>query len=150
MRVTRTQRRNRRRSGFTLLEIMIVVAIIVMLAAFAVPNLVGMQDRAKIDSTKSQVTQFANNFEQYKVLVGDYPDSGQGFNALVTGPGNAQWTPIIASEDANMADPWGSKYNYQYPGSRNKFGSSKPDVWSNGPDRQSGTADDIGNWTTRR
>lgn len=148
----KSNRMNRRsRRGFTLLEVMIVVAIIVMLAAFAIPNLLGMQDRAKIDATKVQVKAFASALDNYKALTGDFPSGDQGLSMLVSGPGNQEnWKPLMANEDVNMLDQWGNRYNYLFPGSKNKYGSSHPDVWSNGPDRQSGTADDIGNWTGQR
>jgi general secretion pathway protein G len=151
MRVNRTKSRGRRRSGFTLLEVMIVVAIIVMLAAFAIPNLIGMQDKAKIDATRVQVKAFEQAVKTYKVKVGDYP-GGEGLSALVSGPGGGTeaWTPLMSNEDVNALDQWGNRFQYSFPGSRNPYGSSAPDIWSNGPDRQSGTADDIGNWTTRR
>ena len=150
MKLNRMKNRDRRR-GFTLLEVMIVVAIIVMLAAFAIPNLLGMQDKAKIDTTKAQVNAFNQAVESYKVQVGDFPSGDQGLNMLVTGPGNVEnWKPIMANEDVTMLDQWGSRYNYAYPGSKNKYGASAPDIWSNGPDKQSGTADDIGNWRTNR
>jgi len=148
MKTNRNSRR--RRSGFTLLEVMIVVAIIVMLAAFAIPNLLGMQDKAKIDSTRVQVNAFNSAVESYKALTGDFPTGDQGLSMLVTGPGTQDWKPLMANEDVNMLDQWGNKYNYMYPGSKNKYGSSHPDIWSSGPDRQSGTADDIGNWRAQR
>jgi general secretion pathway protein G len=148
----RMNRKNaRRRRGFTLLEVMIVVAILVMLAAFAVPNLLGMQDKAKIDAAKVQVKNFEGTVKNYKAQVGDFPSGGEGLNALVAGPAGAQdWKPMMSNEDVNTLDPWGNRYQYQYPGSRNPFGASFPDIWSNGPDKQSGTADDIGNWSSRR
>ena len=151
MRLNRTMNRNRRRSGFTLLEVMIVVAIIVMLAAFAIPNLLGMQDSAKIKTTAVQVKAFESAVESYKAMNGDFPSGDQGLSMLVTGPGNTQdWKPLMANDDVNMPDPWGNKYNYVFPGSRNKYGSSHPDIWSNGPDKQPGTGDDIGNWRAAR
>src|SRR5258708_2455657 len=142
---------SRLRRGFTLLEVMIVVAILVMLAAFAVPNLLGMQDQAKLKAAKVQVKAFESAVKSYKAMVGDYPSSGEGLNALVNGPGNAaDWRPLMSNEDVSTVDPWGQKYNYAFPGSRNGYGASAPDIWSNGPDRQSGSADDIGNWTSQR
>ena len=141
-----------RRSAFTLLEVMIVVAILVMLAAFAVPNLLGMQDEAKKKAAKVQVKAFESAVKMYKLKVGDYPSSGEGLNALVTGSGGGgeAWTPLMTSEDVHALDPWNQPYNYAFPGSRNALGAGGPDIWSNGPDRQSGTADDIGNWTSAR
>src|SRR4051794_23770209 len=119
MRLNRMKAHGRRRSGFTLLEVMIVVAIIVMLAAFAIPNLIGMQDRAKIDTTKAQVKTFQQAVDTYKIKVGDYPQ-GEGLSALVSGPGGGAeaWTPIMSNEDVNSVDPWGNRYNYSFPGSR--------------------------------
>lgn len=151
MRLNRRKGCDRRRSAFTLLEVMIVVAIIVMLAAFAVPNLIGMQDKAKIDTTKAQVKSFEQAVKAYKVRVGDYP-GGEGLSALVNGPGNGAeaWTPLMSNEDVNAVDPWGNRFQYSFPGSRNPFGAGAPDIWSNGPDKQSGTADDIGNWSLKR
>jgi general secretion pathway protein G len=71
---------------------------------------------------------------------------------LVSGPGNGDstWQPIMTNDDVNTLDPWQQRYNYQFPGNRNPLGQAGPDIWSNGPDRQPNTADDIGNWKGTR
>jgi general secretion pathway protein G len=142
--------RRSRRDGFTLLEVMLVVGILVMLAAFALPNIIGAQTEAQKGTTKTQVKAFDDAFRQYRIRTGDFPTNDVGFQALVNGPGNAQggqWTPIMTNDDINKLDPWNSRYNYQFPGSKNPLGATAPDIWSNGPDKASGTADDIGNWS---
>jgi general secretion pathway protein G len=145
-------RRNARRSGFTLLEVMLVVGIIVMLAAFAIPNIIGSQETANRRIAKIQVEAFDKAFKQYKVQVGSFPETGQGFQLLVSGPnnGDSTWQPIMTNDDINTLDPWQQRYNYQFPGTRNPLGSAGADIWSNGPDRQPNTADDIGHWKGTR
>jgi len=79
--------------------------------------------------------------------VGDYPSTAEGLQALVTAPaGKAdRWRgPYVVGDKTKIfTDPWGTPYQYRYPGIHNK---NKPDVWSKGPDGRNGTADDIGNW----
>lgn len=143
----RTQRTRRR--GFTLLEVLLVVAILVALAAIVVPNLLGVQEGNKRDQAKLQVNALENAFGLYNVHTGSFPTTEQGIQALLVCPNPApqNWRgPYLKGADLN--DPWGSPYSYQYPGTRS--GTGGPDVWSNGPDRQSGTADDIGNWTASK
>ncbi|MGL4461518.1 MAG: type II secretion system major pseudopilin GspG [Planctomycetia bacterium] len=142
--------RARRRSGFTLLEVLLVVAILVALAAIAVPNLIGVQEGAKIDEAKLQVNALDTAFNTYSIHNKGFPTTEQGVGALLSAPNPAppNWRgPYL--KNPNLTDPWGSQYGYQYPGTRVASG---PDIWSNGPDRQQGTADDVGNWpanTTR-
>lgn len=137
----------RRRRGFTLLEVLLVVAILVALAAIAVPRLIGVQESAKIDEAKLQVNALDSAFGLYNAKFSAFPTSEQGISALAIQPNPAPegWFPLL--KEASKLDPWGAPYNYQYPGSRNSLG---PDIWSNGPDRQANTADDIGNWPTGR
>lgn len=136
--------RRQRRTGFTLLEVLLVVAILVMLAAIAVPNLIGVQEGAKVDEAKLQVNSLDNAFNTYNIHNKGFPTTEQGLNSLINPPNPAppNWRgPYLKT--STLLDPWGQPYSYQYPGTRNRSG---PDIWSNGPDRTSGSADDVGNW----
>jgi general secretion pathway protein G len=75
----------------------------------------------------------------------DFPSTSEGLQALITPPANkaAQWVGPYITESKVPNDPWGEPYQYVYPGQKNK---GSYDLWSKGPDKQSGTADDIGNW----
>lgn len=141
------RRTQRDRRGFTLLELLLVVGILVMLAAFALPSFMGTQKQAQVDAATSQIRIFEDALKLYQSQNGMFPTTEQGLNALVEKPEDepvpTKWAgPYF--EDANVTDPWGSEYQYANPGEHN--GDKKPDIWSLGPDREDGTDDDIGNW----
>src|SRR5690606_41407817 len=105
--------------GFTLLEVLLVVAILVALAAIVVPNMIGVQEGNKRDQAKLQVNQLENAFGLYNVHTGSFPTTEQGINALYTAPTptTEQWRgPYL--KGGQLVDPWGNTYNYQYPGTR--------------------------------
>jgi general secretion pathway protein G len=145
-------RRCRRGRGcdqaFSLIEILVVLAIIGMLVAVLVSNtgkIFGQSQEAvaKIfvrDSVKTPLI-------RYRIDVGDYPSTTAGLAALVTASGNQMpnWRgPYLdASSGKTPVDPWGEAYEYRYPGIKNSGGY---DLFSKGPDKAVGTADDIGNW----
>lgn len=135
------------RGGFTLVEILLVVVILAMIAAFTVPNLLDTQQGASIDMTKNQVKELDKYLKLYRTQNNTYPSTEQGLKALVEkpegDPSPRKWGQII--EELPM-DPWGNEYKYAFPGEHN--GEKKPDIWSNGPDMQEGTEDDIGNWAS--
>jgi general secretion pathway protein G len=139
----RTQPRRRPR-GFTLLEVLLVVAILVALAAFAVPSLLSTQEGSQRDLARLTVNSFNSEITRYKIDTGVFPTTEQGLAALKDPPAPppANWRGPY-NKNPGQLDPWGSPYSYQFPGTRNQ---REPDIWSSGPDRQSGTADDIGNW----
>lgn len=142
MRIRTTRRR---RGGFTLVEILLVVVILAMLAAFIVPNLFSFQEQAQGDMAKTQVKRLDDLIKQYRVTTKQYPSSEQGLKALVEKPEGEdapkKWVQVI--EEIPL-DPWDNEYKYEFPGEHN--GEKKPDIWSMGPDGQSGTDDDVGNW----
>lgn len=137
-----------RASAFTLLEILVVLAIIGLLAGLAITNsdkIFGQSQEAvaKIfvrDSLKTSLV-------RYRIDLGDYPSTAEGMAALLTAPaGKAEhWRgPYIEAPGSRApADPWGEAYQYRYPGVKNKGGY---DLFSKGPDKTEGTEDDIGNW----
>jgi general secretion pathway protein G len=133
------------RRGFTLVEILLVVVILAMLAAFSVPFLLGQSEETKIQLASSQVKTFERDLDRYQLNCGAYPTTEQGLAALVEEPQEEpvpkKWVQTIAELPL---DPWGNEYQYAYPGEHN--GKKKPDVWSFGPDGEDGTEDDIGNW----
>jgi general secretion pathway protein G len=135
-----------RSAGFTLLEILVVLAIIGLLAGLAIKNVDKIFGDAQASTTKLFVSEsMKTTLTQYKIHMGDYPGTAEGLQALVTRPSSRgdRWNgPYI---EKVPVDHWGEPYQYAYPGTRNKNGY---DLWSKGPDKQSGTADDIGNWDT--
>ena len=140
--------RRSRSAAFTLLEILVVLAIIGLLAGLAISNsdkIFGSSQEAvaKIfvrDSLKTSLV-------RYRIEMGDYPSTAEGMAALLAAPANKgdRWRGPYIDSPGNKApvDPWGESYQYRYPGTHNKSGY---DLYSKGPDKADGTAYDIGNW----
>jgi general secretion pathway protein G len=143
-------RRDSSRRAFTLLEIMIALAILGMLVALAVTNL----DKVLGDASGSAAKLFVNEsiklpLTSYRIHMGDYPSTAEGLQALITPPsGHAdQWHGPYLADGKLPLDPWQQPYVYRYPGTKNKTGY---DVFSKGPDKIEGTKDDIGNWSEEK
>ena len=136
----------RTNQGFTLLEIIVVVAIIAILAAYIAPKVAGRVDDARISKAKSDIRVLESSLELYKLDNFVYPSSSQGLDSLVnrpSGEGTKNWREGGYIKKLNK-DPWGNQYQYTYPGSNGEF-----DVYSLGADAAAGGADeaaDIGNW----
>ncbi|AWI09228.1 type II secretion system major pseudopilin GspG [Ereboglobus luteus] len=135
--------------AFTLLEILVVLAIAGMIIGLAVANFDNIFGGAKEDVAKMFVSSSLKvPLQSYRMHMGDFPSTAEGLQALIIAPADKaeRWRgPYLDGDKSTLLDPWGVAYQYNYPGTRNKTGY---DVWSNGPDKQSGTADDIGNWAT--
>ena len=135
---------SRNRGGFTLLEIMMVVVIISLLLGTAIYRMGGAVETGREVATKADIQAISTQLKLYSGMNGFYPTQSQGLQALVTQPSSApapkQWHQYF---EKVPHDPWDSEYNYVYPGRHNP---NSFDLFSSGPDRQPGTADDIGNW----
>lgn len=141
-------RRSTRRAGFTLLEILVVLAIIGLLAGLAITNVDKIFGGAQQTTAKIFVDQTLRTaLTSYRVSMGSFPTTAEGLQALVTPPSTRsdRWRGPYIEGNKIPVDPWEEAYQYAYPGTRNKDGY---DLWSKGPDKQSGTGDDIGNWST--
>jgi general secretion pathway protein G len=125
------------RGGFTLMEMLVVVAIIVLLAAMAAPIVMGRLEDARKDRARIDSIQWAKAAEMYKLKYGDYPPNLEA----LTQRGQDGSDPFM--ETKHLMDPWGHQYMYQNPGSHNTLG--KPDVYSWGP-RLNDASSMVGNW----
>tara|TARA_Y100001934_G_C12308889_1_gene753868 strand:+ start:111 stop:536 length:426 start_codon:yes stop_codon:yes gene_type:complete len=103
-------------SGFTLLEIMVVVAIIGLLAAVIVPNVIGQGEGAKVDLTKANMGKIVQQLDLYKFNNGSYPTSEEGLNALVERPASARKWPDGGYLPRVPEDAWNNDYVYISPG----------------------------------
>lgn len=134
----------RKRSGFSLVEMLIVIALIAIVGTLLIGRIGNLFGGAQEDVAK----QFVDNalkapLLKYRIDNGSYPTNEDGgLMALLNQPSSKQgkWKgPYI---EKLPEDPWGNAYQYKYPGTKNTDGY---DLWSKGPDAQS-EADDIGNW----
>ncbi len=137
--------RRNRNSGFTLMEIMLVVVIIAILAGFIIPNAVRQLPGVKRDRTIADLKNIAAMVDLYYMHNGFYPTTDQGLQALIEKPTSApvpkDWRGPYTRQ--KLIDPWSNPYKYKCPGEHNP---EEYDIWSMGPDGQDGTDDDIGNW----
>lgn len=132
-----------RNTGFTLLELLVVVAIIALLAAFVGPRVFGHVSKSEVTTARAQIEAFGRALEAYRIDVGSYPDASQGLQALIALPGNnPRWNGPYLLKTIPL-DPWGKPYEYRQPGEGKEY-----DLRSLGRDGQpggSGDAADIGN-----
>ena len=141
----------RRRSAFTLIELLLVMVIIAVLAALVIPRFAGRSEEARRTATQTQISShFGTALDVYEADNGSYPTTAQGLEALRAKPTSAPepraWRgPYLKSE--LPLDPWGNAYVYTAPGTHNRDGY---DLWSFGPDGRDGTEDDITNWSAPR
>lgn len=136
----------RRMSGFSLIEILIVIALIAVLATVAIGNLGGIFSGQQDKVAGLFVKQTLDTaLVPYRLDVGNYPSTEEGLTALMKAPASkeAKWKGAYLKE--LPLDPWGNPYQYRYPGSKNINAARGYDAWSWGPDG-SESADDIGNW----
>jgi len=132
-------------TGFTLIELMIVVIIIAALAAMVVPRLAGRSEQAKVAVARADVnSNIAMALKLYELDNGGFPSGSEGINALIAqqaaGTGTNWNGPYL---EKSPVDPWGNIYQYKYPGTHNPMGY---DLFSMGKDGAAGTDDDVGNW----
>lgn len=132
-----------RRAGFTLIEVLMVLVILVILGSFAVTIFTGTQQKAKIDQARSQIGLVESAARLYQLHMNGYP---QTLDDLIQAPSDAtnpnKWGGPYLEKKVPL-DPWENEYMYANPGKNN---TTKFDIWSMGPDGMDGTEDDIGNW----
>ena len=140
------------RSGFTLIEIMVVIVILAMLAALVGPKLMGRTDDAKIQTTRTQISNLETALKLYKLDNGTYPSTEQGLNALVAKP-TVGVIPKNYKDGGYLEkkqvpkDGWGNDYLYVSPGEHGDY-----DMFSYGADGAKGGEGknaDINNWETK-
>ena len=145
--MTRPGKLFQRARGFTLIEIMVVVAILGILAALVVPKIMGRPDEARIVAAKQDIAAIKQALNLYRLDNLRYPTTEQGLQALVekpaSGPAPANWKAGGYLERLPK-DPWGAPYQYLNPGVRGEI-----DIFSLGADGATGGEGndaDIGSW----
>lgn len=128
-------------AGFTLIEVMVVVVILGILAAFIVPKIMSRPEQARMVKVRQDILAIQSALDLYKLDNGFYPSTDQGLQALVTEPTDPPLPSNWKSDgylDALPTDPWGQPYEYIDEGEKVK-------IYSDGPE---GKAADqpIGNW----
>ena len=145
MSATPRQPRRRPETGFTLIEVMVVIVILGVLAALIVPTVLGRPDEARIVAAKQDIASIMQALKLYKLDNRRYPSTEQGLTALVERPSIApqpeNWKSYL---EKLPNDPWGSPYQYLSPGLKGDV-----DVLSFGADGRAGGEGidaDIGSW----
>ncbi|MCA9018383.1 MAG: type II secretion system major pseudopilin GspG [Planctomycetaceae bacterium] len=146
--------RNNRRRGFTLVEILIVLGIMVFLLAMVGPRLLGNKQKADIQAAKMQIGLFEQSLQSYVLDMNTFPETEAGLAALIEKPEGSsegegegkkdKWDGPYLQKTTLPKDPWGNDYQYEFPPSHGK--GKDPEIWSYGPDGQDNTEDDIVNW----
>jgi general secretion pathway protein G len=147
-RQTQTHRPQRRR-GFTLLEVLLVLAILGVIAAMVVPRLIGSQQRAMIDTTKASIHALQRTIDLYAVdHDGTYPETLENLLNPLDRDEQPMLQPYL---NVISKDAWGTVIHYLAEADQNSGNRIVVKIWSNGPDLKDddGSGDDINNWDER-
>lgn len=124
----------RRERGLTLVELLVVLLIIGLIAAFAVPQVMRYLGGARQDAAAVQINQLSGILDLYRLDVGHYPRASEGLDALVEKPSDATgWNGPYVKKAESLIDPWGNPYQYRIPGEHGEF-----DLYSLGADGSEG------------
>jgi len=132
-------------AGFTLVELLVVMVIMVLLASLVAPRVMGYLGSSRTKTAKVQIESLSTSLELFKLDTGRYPNEREGLEALVSEPSDARnWNGPYLKKDRVPADPWGNPYHYRLPGRRGAF-----DIYSLGADNREGgdgEDQDVGSW----
>ncbi|KQQ46328.1 type II secretion system protein GspG [Duganella sp. Leaf126] len=120
-------------AGFTLLELLVVIVIIGLLAAYVGPKYFSQLGKSEVTMAKAQINSFEKALDTFRLDVGRYPNTEEGLNALLVAPptAGARWNgPYLPKVPS---DPWGRAYQYKAPGAKADF-----EITSLGRDGQPG------------
>jgi general secretion pathway protein G len=141
------KKQQQKRSGFTLVEVLVVVVILGLLAGLVVPRVVGRGEEAKRTAAAVQIREIEQALEMYRLDSSLYPSTAQGLEALVAKP-SIPPEPRKYREGGYLrklpVDPWGSPFVYRCPGDHGEY-----DLFSPGADGEEGgdgPGKDITNW----
>lgn len=122
-------------SGFTLIEIMVVIVILAILAGLVLPRVVGQSDKARIKTTKVQLSSISNALDTYRIDNGRYPTTAQGLDALIQPVNDAKNFPEGGYiKGGYPTDGWDNEIQYISPGTEGR----PYDLFSLGADGQQG------------
>ena len=143
MRLEKLMRSMHKRSGFTLIELMVVVVIIAALAGMVLPRVLPASTEAKVNIAKGDMASISVALKMFKLHNDRYPTTAEGLGALVQAPASSRnWKGPYLDRVEMPKDPWREEYLYRFPGVNNSYGF---DIWSLGPDGVEGS-DDVNNW----
>jgi general secretion pathway protein G len=141
--------RHPRRSGFTLIEVLVVVVIIAVLASIVAPNVFRHVDTAKSVTAKAQIAMLGSALDAYRLDNGRYPTTEQGLAALwqqpTTEPRPSNWRGPYLRQPV-PADPWGAPFVYKYPGEHLPNGFDLSSMGADGAQGGTGDAADVTSW----
>ncbi len=133
--LNRARHTGKQQSGFTLIEIMVVIVILAILAGLVVPNIVGQGDKARVKTTEIKLSSVAGALKQYRVDNARYPTTGQGLDALINPPADVKNYPEGGYIDGGYpTDGWDNELQYLAPGSEGRA----YDLFSLGADGKQG------------
>ena len=145
---SRTPRRGMLRGGFSLIEVLIAIAIVAAIGGLVAVNLMGAREDSKVNMARIELDRIRQALDQFSLVFERYPTDDEGIEVLWSDQTldvedealQARWRRFLNSP--NPSDPWGNEWGYR---AEPEYGEYY-DLWSNGPDGEEGTADDIKSW----
>jgi len=138
-------KKNKKKNGFTLLELLVVLAILGLLAAIVGPQVIRYLGSSKTQAAQVQVKNIAASLQLFRLDAGRYPTNAEGLGALIKAPTTVPiWNGPYLPDASAITDPWGKPYLLRVPGQHGEV-----DVYTLGADGVaggSGEAQDVGNW----